>query len=655
MSREVLDLNYEGAPPISIIAPKFKEKPKLPFKPRAWEETPFGNSARKDGLILKHWRRKGDTTNVGQLPVTPADSNAASEMDQDDKATTIPDAHWSKYNVRVPRPQYTDEQYEQHMMSEDWSREETDYLLDLAIEFDLRWIVISDRYDYQPREAFNENEESMAVVPQAKPRTQEDLKSRYYTVAAKAMVLRIPKEKMTPAEFEAHTKMEGYDPQQEKRRKVYAEQLLARTEEEKHEEEFLLKELSRIVLNQEKLFNERKALYERLDAPKTTQNDNYSTTMYQSSAGLTQLMQMQMNQNRAKEMEKKAKRQSMGLDEAGRDNNDRQRPSMDNNKRASIGAANTPHPRNLSLREQQRYGVAYPTNERLVGGVTFRNERAQKAAQAKSSVQTTRINAALTELNIPPRLTMPTTKVVAEYEKLIESVKGLLEVRKLNEKIEGEIKTARAQKEAEEAKARGEEVEEKKEGEGETKVEEEEEEDNNEEEVKKREAERDSEEEEDAEGETQNNEDEDEENEGDGEGEENAQAERALNDMADDEDDDGDPQAEADDDDGAENEEDEEREEDAEAEEDAEGDDDEGAEAADAEADAGVEELGDDEEDEEAEVEEADGEGDEIEEDGEGGEAEENDDGPSPAPTTRSTRKRSASITSAVSSKRQKK
>ena len=36
MIREVLDLKYEGAPPISIVAPKFKEKPKLPFKPRPW-------------------------------------------------------------------------------------------------------------------------------------------------------------------------------------------------------------------------------------------------------------------------------------------------------------------------------------------------------------------------------------------------------------------------------------------------------------------------------------------------------------------------------------------------------------------------------------------------------------------------------------------
>ena len=30
----------------------------------------------------------------------------------------------------------------------DWTKEETDYLFDLVKEYDLRWHVISDRYDY---------------------------------------------------------------------------------------------------------------------------------------------------------------------------------------------------------------------------------------------------------------------------------------------------------------------------------------------------------------------------------------------------------------------------------------------------------------------------------------------------------------------------
>ena len=461
MSREVLDLKYEGAPPISIVAPKFKEKPKLPFKPRPWEETAFGNSARKDGLILRHWRRKGDVSNAAALPVTPADSNAASEMEQDEKAaTTLPDSHWAKFNVKIDRPQYTNEQYETHLKNDDWSKEETDYLVDLAIDFDLRWIVIADRYEYQPKQQPKENEDSMAVTPQAKPRTQEDMKARYYDVAAKTMVLHNPLSSMSSSEFDAHEKMTKYDPDQEKRRKKFAEQLMSRTDEEKYEEEMLLKELSRIVLNQEKLFSERKALYDRLGAPPGPPQ-THSTAMYQSSQGLTQLMQSLLAQNKSKELEKKEKRRSaMGPDgdypggPSGQDRSQRHSMGGGLDKRYSFGQGG---PRQLSAREEQKYGVSHP-NERLTGGVQFRHERITKAGQAKSGVQTSRISAALTELRIPQRLTMPTAKVVTEYEKLIESIKTLLEVRKLSEKLDGEIKVWQAQKEQQEAKDRGEEV-----------------------------------------------------------------------------------------------------------------------------------------------------------------------------------------------------
>ena len=398
------------------------------------------------------------------MPVTPADSNAASEMEQDEKATpAVPDSYWAKYNVKVERPQYTDEQYETHLKSEDWSKEETDYLVDLATEFDLRWVVISDRYEYKPSETPNSDEDSMAVTVPAKPRTQEDMKARYYDVAAKTMVLHNPLSSMSSTEFDAHEKMTKYDPIRETQRKRYAEQLMNRTKEEKDEEEFLLRELSRIVSNQEKLAQERKALYDRLEAaPSSARADSYSTTMYQTSQGLTQLMQNLLTQNKNKELEKKEKRRSLleGSETAG--------PSsfhpMDRSQRQSLSSA--PHGQRLSdatgrrpltQQEQKKYGVSHP-NERLTGGIQFRHERITKAGQAKSGVQTSRIGAALTELKIPPRLVMPTAKVVTEYERLIESIKHLLEVRKVSEKVDGEIKVLVAQKEQAEAKDRGEEI-----------------------------------------------------------------------------------------------------------------------------------------------------------------------------------------------------
>ncbi len=398
------------------------------------------------------------------MPVTPADSNAASEMEQDDKATpAVPDSYWAKYNAKVERPQYTDEQYESHLKSENWSKEETDYLVDLATEFDLRWIVISDRYDYKPNEKPNTDQDSMAVTLQAKPRTQEDMKARYYDVAAKTMVLHNPLSSMSSTEFDAHEKMTKYDPIRETQRKRYAEQLMHRTKEEKDEEEYLLRELSRIVSSQEKLSLERKALYDRLEAaPSSARADSYSTTMYTTSQGLTQLMQNLLTQNKNKELEKKEKRRS--LLEGGETAGPSSFQPMDRSHRQSLSTA--PHGQRLSdatgrrpltQQEQKKYGVSHP-NERLTGGIQFRHERITKAGQAKSGVQTSRIGAALTELKIPPRLVMPTAKVVTEYERLIESIKHLLEVRKVSEKVEGEIKVLVAQKEQSEAKDRGEEI-----------------------------------------------------------------------------------------------------------------------------------------------------------------------------------------------------
>ncbi|KAG8528085.1 uncharacterized protein KY384_007001 [Bacidia gigantensis] len=461
MAREVLDLNFEGAPPISIVAPKFKEKPKLPFKPRRWEQKPFMNSARKDGFILRHWRREGEApTNVTGLPATPADSNAASEMDTDDKGTSgIEDSRWTKYNVKVARPQYSQEEYVTHLKNEDWSKEETDYLLDLATDFDLRWVIVGDRYEYisstSPQDQTSGTVEVDQPEPQAKSRTTEDLKARYYTVAAKCMTLRTPLSSMNPTEFDTHEKMTKYEPKREALRKQYAEKLFRRSPEEAHEEELLLKELSRIVINQEKLYQDRKALYDRLEAPRPINPAaaHASTTVYQSSQGLHQLMQSMMQQQRIRETERREKRRAtLGIDT---ENANSQNALDGRAQRGSIGSASTMHDkrqshptpqhRPLTHSERAKFGVSYP-QERLTSGVQFRHERVVKASQAKSAVQTSRINDALAELGIPPRLSMPTAKVVTEYERLIEGVKTLVEVRKLKEKVEGEIKIWEHQK-----------------------------------------------------------------------------------------------------------------------------------------------------------------------------------------------------------------
>jgi len=67
----------------------------------------------------------------------------------------------------VDVPAYSDLEYHQHLHDDNWSKQETDRLFELCRRFDLRFIVIHDRWDHS----------------QSK-RSVEDLKERYYNICA---------------------------------------------------------------------------------------------------------------------------------------------------------------------------------------------------------------------------------------------------------------------------------------------------------------------------------------------------------------------------------------------------------------------------------------------------------------------------------------
>lgn len=413
---------------------------------RRREQSAFSNPARSDGLILRHWKRREDTA-IASL-ATPADSNIASEMDTEEKEKMTkvePHYPYAKFNVKVNVPEYTQEQYDSHLKSDEWSQEETDYLVSLALEYDLRWVVIWDRYEYQPAEAAKEDEDSTAVAVQPMQRSMEDLKARYYDVAAKTMALDQPLSSMSTTEFELHEKMTKFDAQLEATRKKLAETLFARSPEEVKEEEILLVELKRIVSSQDRFSLERKDLYDRLSVPHSTGGATYKT-----SQELLQLMQTLLNQDKNKKRRSLAGEGSSistgattpGAGQAERSH--RQSISGPADKRSSLsGSAGLgPGQKQLSARDEARFGISH--NERTQTGTQFRHERINKFAQAKSNVLSTKIASALIELGIPIRLTMPTAAVSDEFERLVQSIHVLLDVRKVSEKLENEIKVAQA-------------------------------------------------------------------------------------------------------------------------------------------------------------------------------------------------------------------
>lgn len=487
LAREVQSLG--GDHPI-VIAPEatFKKKRHISKKPAArWEQRPFKNSARDDQtLVLRHWRRKPAREHDGQAQEDgdqATENGAAKEEEMEDSA-------FAKYNVRVSVPEYSDDQYRLNLQHDDWTKEETDYLMSLVKDYELRWPIIWDRYEYVPPatngEPSADGDESKAVIPAPKDRSMEDLKARYYTVASKMMVLQKPEQYMTDAEKTLYTTMTKFNPSIETSRKNYANTFLHRSREEAKEEESLLIEVRRIMARNERFNEERRELYRRLDFPTTDQD----ISSFKTSAGLQSLLQNLVAVDKSK------KRRSLAAGEGASPSTAGPAPAEatpanrrdsiaatagGNNRRESSSAARqaTPVPtttagkkaaalqekKKLSESDQAIYGVTY--HDRLSSGPTFRTERVNRLFSQKSGQMQLRITNVLTELEFPARLAMPTTNITGQYEKLLTGIIALLDVRKQSDKldaelkVEGQKKAAReeAKKEAEETNKKGEEEE----------------------------------------------------------------------------------------------------------------------------------------------------------------------------------------------------
>ncbi|KAJ1640956.1 hypothetical protein T492DRAFT_854066 [Pavlovales sp. CCMP2436] len=83
-----------------------------------WAWRPFTSSARSDGLVLHHW-------------VTASDKST--------------DHKFARFNRPIRVPTYTDEEYETHLKDAEWSKEATDTLVELCLQFELRFPAVHDR------------------------------------------------------------------------------------------------------------------------------------------------------------------------------------------------------------------------------------------------------------------------------------------------------------------------------------------------------------------------------------------------------------------------------------------------------------------------------------------------------------------------------
>jgi len=124
-----------------------------PNKRTKWVWAPFSSSARQDGALFHHWVKSH---------------------------VEYPDYPYARFDVHLDFLHYTEEEYDLFCKGTEkdldegyapWTKSETDILLNLCKQYELRWPVIYDRY----RQLLEDNG--------VKLRTVEELQYRYYTIS----------------------------------------------------------------------------------------------------------------------------------------------------------------------------------------------------------------------------------------------------------------------------------------------------------------------------------------------------------------------------------------------------------------------------------------------------------------------------------------
>ncbi|KXN89596.1 SWR1-complex protein 4 [Leucoagaricus sp. SymC.cos] len=385
ISRELYSLIGPSAPTLAAqpSKPRLKLKPNLGIGTRTkWEWRSFENSGRTDGLALRHWVKANSDPNT--------------------------DYPFAKYNVQPANYTYSQDEYMRFLEDREWTKEETDYLFSLVRDFDSRWYIIHDRYDY----------------PGRPPRMLEDLKDRYYSVCRK-LVRNRPwagdeaSKVMLLSSFQ-------FDKERELTRKKYLASLENRTPEQVIEEEALYLEIKKLEQN------ERRFKWER---------DDLLRLLAGIDSGLPEITEDDVT--------------SLG-----------QLPAVDSMKKKKKGTLESESPATPSAssisapvlkRPQPTKNVAFDAQNCIIRTELPNTTSATKAAHQPAYLRSfklpvpkaaiaPKVTQALAELGIShTRLVMPTRDNVAQLESLLEATMALIEMKRVVDKVDYDIRALRTQ------------------------------------------------------------------------------------------------------------------------------------------------------------------------------------------------------------------
>jgi len=216
-----------------------------------WVWSPFTNPARKDNLKLVHWQRAEDVNK---------------------------DYDFAKFNQNIDIVEFTEDEYNNLIKPNDrnWNYEQTRYLWDLIKRYELRFIVIMDRFD---EENYGE-------------RTVESLKDRYYSVARTILEHR----KM----FDHPIIKSGYNYEQEMKRRTYLEKTMNKSFAELREENYLFEMAENLNKKMEKNEKFENAIHQKLNElklPTFTSTNQTNITNNNNTIQIPMAIEEAENQN----------------------------------------------------------------------------------------------------------------------------------------------------------------------------------------------------------------------------------------------------------------------------------------------------------------------------------------------------------------------
>ena len=481
LQKELYNLMGDSMPPAMLTSNKRQQLKPSPSKASPWMKQKFKPST-DSKIVLKHWVRGIQKDQKDELEI--------SKFESYNHAYTIPNFSEEEFDafMNTETQQNSNnacgidevrEKQAQHVATKDANDseplsalekhaspkiiskskadgtlkyrltfDEVQYLFDLVKTYDMKWIVIHDRYDFA-----------------GKQRTIEDLKDIFYLVCQRYFSNKDPDN----IEFQ---KLLSFPKEKEVQRKAYLSRLLSRTSAEVAEEEALVIEAKKFEMAAKKTSVEREQLLQLLDSPVPL--ESIDITEFMTSQGLhnfyCSLMGdktrkrkydsvpenpwMKQQQRFKTQKTKKFEDESASKKKHQQQQQQHQQNLQKTDKNSDIAAplfegthgrnsVEASQPENIITQllhefdqdERKNLGIRLHENK-LSPGVFLRST---KISSFKPATQN-KVQAVLNEMKIPLRPVMTTFDVIKKNDELLKKITHLLELKKQVDKLEAELK-----------------------------------------------------------------------------------------------------------------------------------------------------------------------------------------------------------------------